>query len=334
MARDAADDRAKLADLALALAVDLDAFEQFGPGAQRQVPQLLAAAQELRRHVGSVAAQWGGNDRVLRYARTVIDAVERTCNGLGSRAVGQHADTEPRATLGGHYAAAVRDWRAALRRDALRAEVDATSAGRAWRLAGSYLESCNCEVICPCRRVGDRAVGRPTYGLCEGASSWAINHGYVGDVNLSGLAVVLAYRYDADELGSPWDFTLYLDDRASDRQQAILEAVFTGRLGGPPMIQFPWAYKPSYHLATRSVSIAVDHLARRGSFHAGGYVDVCVREPVAYPLPVSSPVLGHERAGVERHGDELRVVDESLRFEYRDRCAYQGTFDYVERHAA
>ena len=96
------------------------------------------------------------------------------------------------------------------------------SALPAWRISGSYLESCNCDAICPCRRVGGEAGGRSTYGVCEGALSWAIEQGYAGDVDLAGFAVVLACRYDDDEPGSPWDFVLYLDERASERQRAAL----------------------------------------------------------------------------------------------------------------
>ena len=29
-----------------------------------------------------------------------------------------------------------------------------------WQLAGTYLEACNCEAVCPCRRIGGRAGGR------------------------------------------------------------------------------------------------------------------------------------------------------------------------------
>jgi hypothetical protein len=36
----------------------------------------------------------------------------------------------------------------------------------AWELRGTYLEACNCEVICPCRRVGGQQGGRSTYGIC------------------------------------------------------------------------------------------------------------------------------------------------------------------------
>src|SRR5215217_1116346 len=111
-----------------------------------------------------------------------------------------------------------------------------------WRIAGTYLESCNCEAICPCRRIGGRAGGRSTYGVCEGALSWAIARGRAGDVRLDGLAAVLAFRYDDDEPGSPWDFFLYLDERADDRQRSALEGILTGSLGGAaPLVHFPWA---------------------------------------------------------------------------------------------
>lgn len=335
MASDAAaDSLARLTELALGLAVDLDALEQFGPEAGRQVPQMRAAAGELRRYVRRLTAQLGEHDPVLHFARRVIADAERACDQLEAREVGSWRNREPSATSGEHYAAAMQDWREARRRDALQTEIEAAGAARAWRLVGTYMESCNCEVISPCRRVAGRAVGRPTYGACEGALSWAINHGSVGDVRLNGLAVVLAFAYDASELGSPWDFTLYLDERADERQQATLEAVFTGRLGGPPMTQFPWAFKASRRFATRSVPIEVDHLARHGWFRAGSYVSVSVGEPVSHPQPVSSPIVGHDRTGTERHGDHVRVVDAPLAFEHRERCAYQSTFDYLERHAA
>jgi hypothetical protein len=46
-----------------------------------------------------------------------------------------------------------------------------------WRLAGSYLEVCNCEAICPCRRIDGVKGGRSTYGECTGALSWHIDDG-------------------------------------------------------------------------------------------------------------------------------------------------------------
>src|SRR5262249_29465709 len=74
----------------------------------------------------------------------------------------------------------------------------------AWRLRGTYLEACNCQPICPCRRIGGRDGGRSTYGVCWGVLSWLIADGYVGEVDLAGLAVVIAMSYSDDEEGSPW----------------------------------------------------------------------------------------------------------------------------------
>ncbi len=198
-----------------------------------------------------------------------------------------------------------------------------------WRVTGSYLESCNCEAICPCRRVGGVAGGRSVYGVCEGALSWAIERGHVGDVDLAGLAVVLAFRYDDDEPRSPWDFVLYVDDRAGERARDALEALFTGRLGGPALVQFPWAFKPSRRLAVRAVPIEVSHQARRAWFRAGDWVTVRVREPVHEQPPVTCVIPGHDRTGIELHGDLLRVADGPLEFDFGGRCAYQSTFEYA-----
>jgi hypothetical protein len=121
----------------------------------------------------------------------------------------------------------------------------------AWRVAGSYLESCNCEAICPCRRIDGVMGGRSTYGICLGALSWRIVEGHVDAVKLDGLGVVLASRYSDDEEGSPWSFVLYLDDRADEAQREALEAIFTGRLGGSQVDHFPCASRSRSGAARR-----------------------------------------------------------------------------------
>src|SRR5215212_6553853 len=128
-----------------------------------------------------------------------------------------------------------------------------------WRISGTYLEACNCEAICPCRTIGGRKGGRSTYGECLGALSWRVEGGRAGEIELDGLQVVLTSRYHDDEPGSPWSFVLYLDERGDERQRGALEEIFCGRLGGAPMKQFPWAWKPSEPLGVRTVAIQIDH---------------------------------------------------------------------------
>jgi hypothetical protein len=197
----------------------------------------------------------------------------------------------------------------------------------AWRLRGTYLEACNCEAICPCRRIGGRSGGRSTSGICEGALSWAIEEGQAGEVELSGLAAVLALRYSDDEPGSPWTYFLYVDERGDDRQREALARIFTGELGGTATEQFPWVWKESHLLGWRPAPIEVEH-KRRGRFRAGSEVTLRVGDPVAEQEPVTCVIPGHHRDGEELHAEVLSVLEGPLAFEVTDRCAYLSTFDY------
>src|SRR5215471_18692523 len=114
-----------------------------------------------------------------------------------------------------------------------------------WHIRGTYFESCNCDAICPCRRIDGVAGGRSTHGVCMGVLSWLIEDGAANGIGLSGLPVALALRYSDDEPGSPWTWVLYLDATASAPQREALEAIFTGRLGGDTLAHFPWAWKDS-----------------------------------------------------------------------------------------
>jgi hypothetical protein len=197
-----------------------------------------------------------------------------------------------------------------------------------WQLSGTYLEVCNCEVICPCRRIDAKPGGRSSYGECLGALSWRIDSGHAGETDLAGLQVILASRYHDDDPGSPWTYRLYLDAGADGAQRDALEQIYTGRLGGTPNEQFPWAFKESNFLGARSVDIEIDHTPGRGWFRAGGQVSVRVRSPVDDPATVTCIIPGHDRSGREVHSDLIHVDDEPLEFELTDRCGYETTFDY------
>ena len=215
-----------------------------------------------------------------------------------------------------------------MREPRLGGTVGVVSQAASWWISGTYLESCNCLAICPCRRIGGRTGGRSTFGVCEGALSWVIERGHAGEVDLAGLAAVLACRYDDDEPGSPWDFFLYVDERGSERQRAALEAIFTGAWGGETLAQFPWAFKPSRQLGVRAVPIDVDRRPHRRWFRAGEYVDVRVGDPIVDQDTVTCVIPGHHRSGAEHQGELLRVTDGPLSFEVNGRCAYQSTFKY------
>jgi hypothetical protein len=198
-----------------------------------------------------------------------------------------------------------------------------------WRIAGSYFESCNCEAICPCRRIDGVAGGRSTYGECLGVLSWVIEDGRADGVLLDGLKVALATRYHDDEPGSPWSCVMYVDIRADAAQREALEGIYTGRLGGDAVSHFPWAWKEAERVIVRPVEIEVSHEPRRQWLRIRDHVTVQIREAWAGPQTVTCVIPGHEKSGEELIADDLRVDDGPLRFEFHGNCGYAARFDYA-----
>ena len=199
----------------------------------------------------------------------------------------------------------------------------------AWRISGTYLEVCDSDPICPCRRIDGVAGGRSTYGTCTGALSGGSPRGRSADSTWhrcascwwSGTATTSPARHGHGGCD--------VDERASDEQRAVLADVFAGGLGGTPLSQFPWAFKPSNRLAAVPSRIEIDHTPGRGWFRAGGAVEVRIRGPFETQSPVSCIIPGHDRSGREVVSELLDAHDGHFEFRYAGRCGYEATFDYT-----
>jgi hypothetical protein len=200
---------------------------------------------------------------------------------------------------------------------------------KGWHVRGSYLESCNCDAVCPCRRVDGVGGGRSTHGICLGALSWLIEDGQAGRTRLDGLGVVLVIRYSDDEEGSPWSVFLYVDDRADPEQRLALQEIFLGLRGGDIEDHAPWIWKERNLLGVAPAAIEIDHTPRRQWFRVRDHVEVRVSAPVADQGHVSCVIPGHDREGEELTVEVLHVAEQPpLDFEFRGVCAYASTFDY------
>jgi hypothetical protein len=198
-----------------------------------------------------------------------------------------------------------------------------------WQVRGSYLESCNCDAICPCRRIDGVGGGRSTHGVCLGVLSWLIEDGHADDTSLDGLAAVLAVRYSDDEPGSPWSVFLYVDDRGDDAQRLALGEIFLGRRGGDIEQHAPWVWKERHVLGVSPAAIEIDHTPRRQWFRVRDHVEVRVAAPVPDQGTLTCVIPGHDRQGEELTVEVLHVDQQpSLEFDYRCVCAYASTFDY------
>lgn len=195
-----------------------------------------------------------------------------------------------------------------------------------WWIEGTYFEACNCEAICPCRQQGNRPSDRSTFGICDFALSWIIERGAADGLDLAGLEVVMAGRYDDDEQGSPWRVALYIDEHADSDQQSALADMFLGRAGGTTLANFAKAIDEVY--AVRPATIRLDHAAERPCIDVNGHVTVRSIEPVDVDETVSCGIPGHDHPGTEHRCEVLRVNEPPLRWEVTGRCGFATDFAY------
>ena len=100
----------------------------------------------------------------------------------------------------------------------------------AYLLRGIYLGNCHCHDICPCN-VDLRPNGPG--GECRGWLVLNIREGHKDDVDLSGQTVALFYTFPDKPSAGNWQIGIIADTEASDEQASALEAIFTGKDGGP-----------------------------------------------------------------------------------------------------
>jgi hypothetical protein len=98
----------------------------------------------------------------------------------------------------------------------------------AYDLRGTFLEACDCYVICPCW-----AGETPDEGHCTGLFVWSLREGTIDGVDVSGLSTASVSRHEGHRGEGGWTVTLLIDDRASAEQREALVSAFTGKLGGP-----------------------------------------------------------------------------------------------------
>lgn len=220
--------------------------------------------------------------------------------------------------------------------DAIEGEREVTTAGdettvsservRRWEVRGSYFEACNCEPICPCRSIGGRPGGRSTEGVCQFALSWRIEEGYGPEVELDGLAVVLAGFYFDDEARSPWRVALYVDEQAGPEQQRWLADIFLGRAGGTTLRNFAAAIGEVH--AVRPAHIELGHTRGRWRIRADGWVTVAATQLFSADETVACGIPGFDHPGQEVRADLLQVDDAPLQWAIRERCGFATDFDY------
>jgi hypothetical protein len=107
----------------------------------------------------------------------------------------------------------------------------------AWRLDGTYFESCSCDAICPC--TWSAFTAKATLDRCRALLAYHIDSGEINGVDVGGLCFALFLDTPPVMSDGGWRVGVYLDDGASDAQTEQLGAALSGQLGGPPAMLTP-----------------------------------------------------------------------------------------------
>jgi hypothetical protein len=101
----------------------------------------------------------------------------------------------------------------------------------AWHLEGTYIENCNCDVVCPCAASGFAAPADNE--RCNAVFAWHIDSGEVDGTDVSDRSVVLVIDVPQQTWEGNWRVGMFMDERASEEQAEKLGGIFSGQMGGP-----------------------------------------------------------------------------------------------------
>jgi hypothetical protein len=153
----------------------------------------------------------------------------------------------------------------------------------AWKLSGTYFETCSCEVVCPC--TASLALGAD-YDRCRVTLVFNIVTGEVDGTDVGGLKVAAIADTPKVMSEGNWRLGVFVDAAASDEQAAKLTAVFGGQLGGPMEALGPLV---SENLGIERATIEVREDGLRHSVKIGDGIDFEIEDVVSFGVTTGEP---------------------------------------------
>jgi hypothetical protein len=154
----------------------------------------------------------------------------------------------------------------------------------AWKLEGTYFETCSCEVVCPC--TASMALGAD-YDRCKVTLVFHITDGDVEGTAVSGLTVAAVADSPKVMSEGNWRMGMFIDEAASDQQAEKLGAVFGGQLGGAFEALGPLIGE-NLGMARAPIEVREDGL--RHSVKIGDAIDFEIEDVVPFGVESGEPV--------------------------------------------
>jgi hypothetical protein len=101
-----------------------------------------------------------------------------------------------------------------------------------WAIRGEYMESCNCDYLCPC--VYTNPQGPVTYDNCYAVLVFRIDDGNFGPTRLDGCKFAFVLRSGKVMADGDWIFAVVVDETADPAQRDALAKLAGGEAGGTP----------------------------------------------------------------------------------------------------
>jgi hypothetical protein len=153
----------------------------------------------------------------------------------------------------------------------------------AWKIEGTYFETCSCEVVCPC--TASLALGAD-YDRCRVTLVFHVKDGDVEGTDVGGLTVAAVADTPKVMSEGDWRLGVFIDAAASDEQAGKLGSVFSGQLGGPMEALGPLIGE---NLGVERAPIHVQEDGLRHSVKIGDAVDFEVEDVVPFGSPSGEP---------------------------------------------
>jgi hypothetical protein len=152
-----------------------------------------------------------------------------------------------------------------------------------WNLAGSYFETCSCDVVCPC--TASLSLGA-TQDRCKVVLVFNVKSGEVEGTDVSGLTVAAVGDTPKVMSDGNWRLGVVIDDAASDEQAEKLGGVFSGALGGPMEALGPLVGE---NLGVERLPIDVTEDGLKHSIRIGDDVDFEIEDVVPFGVESGEP---------------------------------------------
>jgi hypothetical protein len=153
-----------------------------------------------------------------------------------------------------------------------------------WSMTGEYVETCSCELMCPCNLSLDHGA---TYDFCRVTLVFDIREGEIEGTDVAGLKVAAIADTPKVMTEGNWKLGVFVDDQASDEQADKLVQVFGGQLGGPMAALAPLIGEM---LGVERAPIEVVHDGLRHSVRVGDAIDFEIEDIVPFGVQDGRPV--------------------------------------------